>query len=402
MRVAVVHNLVPGGAHRRLSQQVANLEADLVEVCLSTAAPISCNAIVVPYRPLALRAPHPIRPPLRYVDHTGLQRAWRRVASVLESSRADVVYANPCRFLQAPSALLGTTVPSLYFCDEPRAALADLAETRNPRTSVLYARLHAAESLVDRDAVRRATTLATNSSFTADAIRRAYGRDAEVLPMGIPPGFTPSWEPVQHLLSVGTLIPDKGHDIVLQAASRARTRRPVVIIAPRPALAEQRRLLTLAAELGLQLSIRIAISDGELISAYRRAHATLYLAREEPLGLVSLEAQACASPVIVSATGGLPETIREGQTGWAVTRAASAAAAKLDLLDDPHLRLRMARSARPLPPRPPGREPQSSSNGCSRASAGRASTTKEPHHRHPDADQRSRTGQARRSRADRA
>ncbi len=265
---------------------------------------------MVPYRPLAPRVPRAARPPLRYVDLARLERAWRRVASVLERVRPDVVYANPCRFLQAPAALLTTTLPSLYFCDEPRGGPAELAQTRNPRTSTLYGRLHAAESRLDRAATSHATALATNSEFTAGAIRRAYGRDAAVLPMGIPPAFTPSWEPAEHLLSVGTLIPDKGHDIVLRAASLARTRRPVMIVAPRQTMSEQRRLLSLAAELGIELKVRVAISDAELVTAYRRAHATLYLAREEPFGLASLEAQACASPVIVSAAGGLPETLR--------------------------------------------------------------------------------------------
>ena len=348
MRVAVIHNLGAGGAHRRLAEHVTNLGADVVEVCLSTAAPITVDAIVVPYGRLALRVPRAARPPLRYLDLARLERAWRRVASVLESSRPDVVYANPCRFLQAPAALLATNVPSLYFCDEPRGGTAELAETQNRRTRALYARLHAAESRLDRAAVNHATALATNSAFSARAIGRAYERDAAVLPMGIPPGFTPSWEPVEHLLSVGTLIPDKGHDIVLRAASLAHTRRPVMIVAPRHDLSEQRRLFRLAAELGIELSVRVAISDAELIRAYRRAHVTLYLAREEPFGLASLEAQACASPVIVSAAGGLPETLRDGETGWAVPRAAAAVAVQLDLLDDPDLRLRMARSAAAL------------------------------------------------------
>ena len=301
---------------------------------------------MVPYRPLALRVPRAARPPLRYVDLARLERAWRRVASVLERVRPDVVYANPCRFLQAPAALLATTLPSLLLLRRAaRRRQNELAQTRNPRTSRLYGRLHAAESRLDRAATSRATALATNSEFTAGAIRRTYGRDAVVLPMGIPPAFTPSWEPAEHLLSVGTLIPDKGHDIVLRAASLARTRRPVMIVAPRPDLGEQRRLLGLAAELGIELKVRVAISDAEFVSAYRRAHATLYLAREEPFGLASLEAQACASPVIVSAAGGLPETLRHGETGWAVPRDASAVAAQLDLLDNPDLRLRIARSA---------------------------------------------------------
>ena len=49
--------------------------------------------------------------------------------------------------------------------------------------------------------------------------------------------------------------------------------------------------------------------------------------------------------MIVSAAGGLPETLREAETGWAVPRVASAVAAKLDLLDDSDLRIRLARAA---------------------------------------------------------
>jgi glycosyltransferase involved in cell wall biosynthesis len=37
---------------------------------------------------------------------------------------------------------------------------------------------------------------------------------------------------------------------------------------------------------------------------------------KEPLGLVSLEAQACGTPAIVADDGGLPETVRHGKTGF--------------------------------------------------------------------------------------
>ena len=346
VRIAVVHNLGPGGAHRRLSEQVANLEAELVEVCLSTAAPMTSDAIVVPYGSLALRVPRASRPPLRYVDLALLERAWRRVASVLERCPAGCRVRQP---LPVSSSTRGAACHDralpLLLRRTARSARRARGDTQSTDEGALDGRLHAAESRLDRAATSRATALATNSEFTARAIRRAYGRDAAVLPMGIPPAFKPSWEAPEHLLSVGTLIPDKGHEIVLRAASLARTRWPVMIVAPRPDASEERRLRRLAAQLGIELNIRVAVSDAALVSAYRRAQATLYLAREEPFGLVSLEAQACGSPVIVTAAGGLPETLRHGETGWAVPRDASTAAVHLDLLDDPDLRRRFAHCA---------------------------------------------------------
>jgi glycosyltransferase involved in cell wall biosynthesis len=64
----------------------------------------------------------------------------------------------------------------------------------------------------------------------------------------------------------------------------------------------------------------------------------------EPLGLASMEAQASGSPVIVASDGGLPETIRDGETGWATPREPMAVASRIEALGDARLRGR-ARAA---------------------------------------------------------
>jgi glycosyltransferase involved in cell wall biosynthesis len=349
MRVGVIHNLQPGGAHRRVSEQVSRFDSEVFEVCLGTATPVRGDARVVSYRPRAPRVARAVRTPLRYLDFIALLRAWRKAASVLQSLRVDVVYANPCRYLQSPAALLERIAPSLYFCDEPRRVDYDPAAkgSRNPLTRPVYWPLHTAERRLDSWGVACATRLATNSSFTAGEIQRAYGRDAVVISLGAADLFSSAGARApEHILSVGALIPGKGHDLAIAAAARAAVKWPVLVVAPTPDASEAQRLCALAHEAGVELTVRTGISDAELAAAYAGAQATLYLAEREPFGLASLEAQAAGSPVIVSAEGGLPETIEEGRTGWAVPRHAEAVSSKLDQLDAPMVRDSFAVAAR--------------------------------------------------------
>jgi glycosyltransferase involved in cell wall biosynthesis len=351
VRVALVHNLPPGGARRVLAEHAGRLGCETVELCLGSAAPVGDGARVFAYAPLAPRVAPALRPALRYADLGRALAAWRRLAAALPATGADVVLAHPCQFLQAPPVLLWTGLPTVYFCHEPRRVDHEPAArlTRNPRTRRLYFPLHRAERALDGRAAGR---LVTNSDFTARQIRAAYGREADVLPLGVPDEFRPAASPGAaspeapgHVLSVGALIPTKGHDLALEAAALARRRRPVLVVAPRPDAGEERRLRARAAQLGVALEVRTAISEVALCAAFREAFATLYLARDEPFGLASLEAQACGCPVVVAAEGGLPETIIAGATGWAVPREAAAAAACLDRLEDPAVRVAFAQRA---------------------------------------------------------
>lgn len=342
MRVAVIHNLVPGGARRRLQNQFQHLNGDLLEFCLESATPITENPVRVPYAQHGQALPQLLRPPFRFSDQIALEAAWRRLATLVNGWRPHVLYINPCQFLQAPPLPYAKLAPSLYFCDEPRrvdyepAAAADI----NSRTRWLYGPLYARERSCDRRAVASVDGVVTNSHFTAAAIQRAYGRSSTVLELGVTPTVIAPSNPTpgDYILSVGSLLESKGHELVIAAAALAQRRPPVTVVAPYHVPPYEQRLHELASQLGVELTLRVAVSDAELATLYSEAALTAYLARDEPFGLASIEAQANGCPALVSAQGGLPETIVAGVTGVACERDPAAAAAGFDRMLDDHWR----------------------------------------------------------------
>ncbi len=68
----------------------------------------------------------------------------------------------------------------------------------------------------------------------------------------------------------------------------------------------------------------------------------------EGLGIVFLEASASGVPVVAGRSGGAPETVRDGETGWVVdgTDVDAIATAVGDLLADPATAARMGAAGR--------------------------------------------------------
>jgi len=332
----MVHNLCFGGAHRRVAEQVRTLGLPIQEVVLEGAEPVTPDAIVVPLRYRNSGGPRWTRPVTRYLDLAALLAAYRHMHGVLRSLEPDVVWLNPCRYLQTPWLPRDLAAISAYYCDEPRRFDYDPDARASTRrlTRVPYLPLRSTAKWVDRSTARGAAAVATNSSFTVDRIRAAYGRDALVIPCGVSERFSPPTEPSprDHLLSVGSLIPSKGHDLVVRAASVSGLGLPVTVVAPRGERDEEARLRSIARDGGVPLVIRTGVSDSELVSLYRSAAITLYLARGEPFGLASIESQACGTPVIVSDDGGLSETLVNGVTGWAVPRRVEVVADRISQL----------------------------------------------------------------------
>ncbi len=108
--------------------------------------------------------------------------------------------------------------------------------------------------------------------------------------------------------------------------------------------------LQLVESLGLHDNVEMRTFDYfELPRAYTAASVVVYpTIGLEPFGLVPVEAMACGCPVIVSDSGGLPESVVDGVTGHIVTREDTEALSEriLELLRDQPLAVRMGAAGR--------------------------------------------------------
>jgi len=117
---------------------------------------------------------------------------------------------------------------------------------------------------------------------------------------------------------------------------------------PQEVAAFRRELVTLARDLGVGDAVHFMSFERQRISdAYRAADLIWYpTIDEEPLGLAPLEAMACGVPLVVSRSGGMRETVTEGDTGLIVPRGDShgLAEAARTILSDGTLRSSLVRN----------------------------------------------------------
>ena len=149
------------------------------------------------------------------------------------------------------------------------------------------------------------------------------------------------------VLFVGRLNTQKGLGDVLEALATCRQPVELDVIGDGP---DRRVLSERAATLGITERVRWhgQLSQRDVVPLYRAAAAVLVPSRDEGLGLVAVEALLCEAPVIAYRSGGLPDVIREGETGWLVApgdRRALADAVDRVLADPTEAALR-ARSGR--------------------------------------------------------
>jgi phosphatidylinositol alpha-1,6-mannosyltransferase len=157
------------------------------------------------------------------------------------------------------------------------------------------------------------------------------------------------------LLSVARLTRHKGIDTALRALAQVRGHYPELRYAVVGEGEYQPALEAQAHELGVadRVHFLTGVPDRDLPALYNCAEIYLGVSRlleqsVEGFGISLCEASACGVPVVAGRSGGIPEAVRDGETGILVDAesAEAVAGALRRLLDDPTLRTRMGEAGR--------------------------------------------------------
>jgi glycosyltransferase involved in cell wall biosynthesis len=132
-------------------------------------------------------------------------------------------------------------------------------------------------------------------------------------------GLFPADPLVSHVvLAAGRLSPEKGFDVLVEAAAAVLRQHPTAGFVLFGEGSELAKLETRVADLGLTSRFRMPGHTADLDRFLPWADVAVLPSFTEGLPNVALEASAAGVPVVATAVGGTPEVVSDGETGFLV------------------------------------------------------------------------------------
>lgn len=353
MKIAVWHNLPSGGGKRSLYHHVRGLleKGHTVESwCPPTADQtyLPLNQLVtehiVPFdwKPKSAKTPFGRLMSSYYniIDKIkAMEEHCRQCAEEINSSGFDMLFVNPCMFFAVNSIAQYVKIPKVLYLQEPYRFLyearpnppwAALPYPEKSQRTIKYwksflhdlVRIQGLRVQVREEwqNAKAFDTILVNSFFSRETVLRSYGLDAKVCYLGIDAElFYPTKVPRENfIVGLGAIHSGKGIErSVRSIGTIEKSIRPDLIWIGNSLVEEYKREIeSLATYLGVNISFKVRVSDEEIVNFLNRATAMIYTPLLEPFGFAPLEANACGTPVIAIAEGGIRESIVHGSNGF--------------------------------------------------------------------------------------
>ena len=328
--VALAHDWLVGlrGGELVLDQiacALADLHADIPTILtmFDTGSPLTDRLDALPRTTSGLnRSPASLRRWLLMRYPSAVEALSRSLADLHARRPIDLLVSTSSAAIKSLRAPEG--VPHLCYCHAPARYL--WSRTEDYRTAGALGGLRGlglrafGPSLRawDRRTADRVDHFIANSTHTQTQIQTHYGRESEVIhPPVRTDFFTPdaSTQRADALLLVSALEPYKRVDLAISGALIAG--RPLTIVGTG---SHERALRTHAQRAQKHhrskhpITFAGRVDDEQLRDQYRRASAFLF-PQVEDFGITSVEAQACACPVVAFRAGGALDTVLDHRTG---------------------------------------------------------------------------------------
>lgn len=312
MKIAVFHELSKGGAVDSVNRIALGLKkkhrVDLYSIEKSPEdKKFYSHVYVFPFKYLKWNGGDWIS--RLYKDSVELLKLYfleKHIAQIIDTKKYNLVFVNASRFLESPFILRFGRTRKIFYLHDPYYRLIYEPKLHPiPKGFIgkeYYERLNRfVRKILDRGNARSAHQIISNSDFSKQLFNKTYQRKAVVIPLGIDVSFFLNRKKVPRdidILYIGSKSTIDGYDTFQRIKSNFTKN-----IKVREVLYENEWLS--------QLQIK---------DLYHRSKIVLCLARNEPLGLVPLEAMASGAIPIAVDEGGYRETIITNQTGYLIAR----------------------------------------------------------------------------------
>ena len=229
-----------------------------------------------------------------------LPTSYRAISKKINAGGFKAAIVHHDSYFKSPPALFFLKVRSIYILHEPPREFYEPSCFHAPRRiDRLFNIFRVPIKYIDRYAVRRADVVVTNSYFSKTRAEKIYGIKTRMIYPAISNLFLSRSRVKKETIcvSVGSLLPYKGHLLTIKALSRIGEI-PRLVIVGNGRQKEKNRLLSEARKLNVNIEIFDSVSDKKLKQIYSNAMVYVNSAYQEPFGLSALEAVACGSKLV--------------------------------------------------------------------------------------------------------
>ena len=351
MKIAVWHNLHSGGGSRALQYHIHGLISAGHEVEIWADAPDANGFMKLPDGVKLHQVP------LRYdekqpsfteklsslffekdLNITSMEQHCQQCANEINQGGFDVLFANSCHYYGVPFIAKYIEIPKILYLGEPNRYLYEampeqvweapdkvLSKLKTKFWVYLFSNTWRTNKLrvyvrEERKNFQAFDKVLVNSYFSMESCKRAYGLPSEVCYLGVDNEL---FKPVNvsftkpYVVGLGGFYAHKNPELAIRSVGKIMENRPKLLWIGNMVDDEYwDGMLELARSLDVVLEVKKMVTDNQLVELLNGAICMIYSSNLEPFGFAPLEANACGTPVIAVAEGGVRETIIHGKNGF--------------------------------------------------------------------------------------